>query len=113
MHIHGSVLIRNERIGDYLFLARPIAKQFSCKSGCDCVGLIQVSCLGLIQESDRFNQPKQARSLFSQDSHSRCYFALFKRQFGFSSIAVANEERALKLRDKIEQIISPDNQATI
>ena len=47
---------RNEQIRDYCTLLRPIAKQFSCKSGCNCDDLTQVGCAGLIQASHRFNQ---------------------------------------------------------
>ena len=47
---------RNEQIRDYCTLLRPIAKQFYCKSGCNCDDLIQVGYAGLIQASHRFNQ---------------------------------------------------------
>ena len=49
---------RNSRVQKYLSLVQPIAKRYAHRSGCDCDDLIQVSYLGLIQASQRFEQTK-------------------------------------------------------
>jgi RNA polymerase sigma-B factor len=49
---------RNSRVQKYLSLVQPIAKRYVHRSGCEYDALIQVSCLGLIQASQRFEQTK-------------------------------------------------------
>ncbi len=102
---------RNERIRDYLSLVRPIAKRFSYKSGCDCDDLIQVGCLGLIQASHRFNQTQAGLFNIFAKLHIRDAILYYLR--GSSDLVRLPrqvEERALKLRDKSEQVLSPDDQ---
>ncbi len=102
---------RNERIRDYLSLVRPIAKQFSDKSGCDCDDLIQVGCLGLIQASHRFNQAQAGSFNVFAKLHIRGAILHYLRDIsGLIRLPRKVEECALKLRDKSEQSLGPDDQ---
>ena len=111
MHVRGPVLRRNERIRDYLSIVRPIAKQFSYKSGCDCDDLIQVGCLGLIQASHRFKQTQAGSFNVFAKLHIRGAILHYLRDSS-SLVRLPRqvEERALKLRDKSEHVLSPDDQ---
>ena len=102
---------RNERIRDYLSLVRPIAKRFSYKSGCDCDDLIQVGCLGLIQASHRFKQTQAGSFNVFAKLHIRGAILHYLRDSS-SLVRLPRqvEERALKLRDKSEHVLSPDDQ---
>ena len=102
---------RDERIRDYLSLVRPIAKRFSYKSGCDCDDLIQVGCLGLIQASHRFNQTQAGSFNVFAKLHIRGAILHYLRDSsGLIRLPRQVEERALKLRDKSEQFLGPDDQ---
>ena len=102
---------RNERIRDYLSLVRPIAKRFSYKSGCDCDDLIQVGCLGLIQASHRFNQTQADLFNVFAKLHIRGAILHYLRDSSdLVRLPRQVEERALKLRDKSEQVLSTDDQ---
>ena len=102
---------RNERIRNYLSLVHPIAKRFSYKSGCDCDDLIQVGCLGLIQASHRFNQTQAGSFNVFAKLHIRGAILHYLRDSsGLVRLPRQVEERALKLRDKSEQSLGPDDQ---
>jgi len=102
---------RNERIRDYLSLVRPIAKRFSYKSGCDCDDLIQVGCLGLIRASQHFKQTQVGSFNVFAKLHIRGAILHYLRDSS-SLVRLPRqvEERALKLRDKSEHVLSPDDQ---
>ena len=102
---------RNERIRDYLSLVHPIAKRYSYKSGCDCDDLIQVGCLGLIQASQRFSQIQaDSFSVFAKLHIRGAILHYLRDKTSLVRLPRQVEERALKLRNKSEHVLSPDDQ---